>query len=88
MTQKQLPRMPWGRPLVSWDDGTVSNEVVYFKGSVGGCGFTNMTTVVPQSTIDTLGLEKSGEGFTQDDRFPCMNPRAINRRTTTTRSPS
>ena len=63
-----------GRPLVSWDDGTVSNEVVYFKGSVGGCGFTNMTTVVPQSTIDTLGLEKSGEGFTQDDRFPVYEP--------------
>lgn len=63
-----------GRPLVKWNEGSVSNEDTYFKGTVGGCGFTNITTVVPQSTIDTLGLVKVGEGFTEDDRYPVYEP--------------
>lgn len=63
-----------GRPLVSWDDGTVSNEDIYFKGQVGGCGFTNVTRVISQSTIDSLGLVQAGEGFTEDERYPVYEP--------------
>lgn len=63
-----------GRPLVSWDDGTVSNEDVYFKSQVGGCGFTNVTRVIDQSTIDSLGLVQAGEGFTEDERYPVYEP--------------
>lgn len=63
-----------GRPIVSWNDGTVSNENTYFKGQVGGCGFTNVTKVIPQSTIDGLGLVKAGEGVTQDEEYPVYEP--------------
>jgi hypothetical protein len=64
-----------GRPLVSWDDGTTSNEDTYFKGTVSGCGFTNVTTLVPQSTIDTLGLVKTGDGLGKGgETYPVYEP--------------
>ncbi|MBI4257150.1 hypothetical protein HY626_03800 [Candidatus Uhrbacteria bacterium] len=63
-----------GRPIIRWNDGTVSNEQIYFKGEVGGCGFTNVTKVIPQSTIDSLGLVQTGEGFTEDVHYPVYEP--------------
>jgi len=63
-----------GRPLITWNDGSVFNEEIYFKGTVGGCGFTNVATVIPQSTIDTLTLVQTGEGFTEDMRYPVYEP--------------
>jgi hypothetical protein len=63
-----------GRPVVRWNDGTVSNEQTYFKGSLGGCGFVTTTNVIPQATIDTLGLVKAGEGVTEDATYPVYEP--------------
>ncbi len=63
-----------GRPIVRWNDGSVSNEQTYFKGSLGGCGFVTTTNVIPQTTIDTLGLVEAGEGVTQDATYPVYEP--------------
>ncbi|MDG1949807.1 MAG: hypothetical protein P8J32_03220 [bacterium] len=53
-----------GVPLVTWNDGS-QNEETYFKGAVGGCGFTNATNVIDGEAIAALGLEVAGsaEGY-------------------------
>lgn len=63
-----------GRPIIRWNDGEVSNDQTYFKGRIGGCGFTNVTKVIPQATIDGLGLVKAGEGVTQNEKYPVYEP--------------
>src|SRR3989338_2300134 len=54
-----------GIPQVQWNDGTI-NDQVYFKGQVGGCGFTKATNVVSEDNIKKISLSVAGTALGQD----------------------
>lgn len=54
------PLLTQGVPVITWSNG-VNNKEVYFKGALGGCGWTTMTHVVDQNTIDSLNLIQVGK---------------------------
>lgn len=66
-----------GTPNIRWSDGT-TNEMVYYKGAIGGCGFMTATNVVDEETIDELaapeGFVQVGSGVDGATTYPIYAP--------------